>query len=105
MRICKNCGRELSDAFFYKGRAVCKFCLSKKYAEKVSGVDADNFRLNNEKPTISRIDKMMKILKENGNVLINERLDLEEIENKVGFKVTVRDSDGGGYIYERVKSN
>ncbi len=106
MKVCKKCGEELSDLFFYKNRAVCKFCLkSPKMKRENYSDDLSDFCNPGEKNRISRVDKLMMILKDNGNVFINEKLDLDFIESKVGFKVKVRDCVGGGYVYERIKGN
>lgn len=106
MKTCRKCGQRLDDYMFYRGSRICKDCTKIRYSHAISKDEIlAREKKAEENKKISRIDRLMKLLKENGNVFINEMLDLEEIEKKVGFKVKVRDaSDGeGGYIYERVK--
>ena len=104
MRTCKKCGEYLDEYMFYSGNRICKNCQK---AKKTLDLSEEEILKKEEeekaKKRMIKIDKLMMRLKDNGNVFINEKLDLDFIESKVGFKVTVRDCVGGGYVYERVK--
>lgn len=110
MKVCKSCGELLEESMFYNQRAVCKFCLKMKKPSatvrmklEMAGENVDNLYNKNRTTPITMEEKLMMILKENGNVFVNKMLDLKYVEEQVGFKVAVRDCVGGGYVYERIK--